>query len=369
MAEAPARIGAVGRGVASSPPSLSAGLQAPAPPAAAVELSPAEKAAVIVRLMLAEGMAPPLAALPEHMQAALTEQIGRMRLIDRATLEAVVAEFTERLEGAGLTFPDGIEGALKLMDGHVSPAAAERLRRLAGAATRADPWDRIAALPPERLLPLIEAESVEVGAVILSKLPVPRAAALLSAMPGERARRCAHAVSLTGGVDPDAVRRIGLALVQALDATPPRAFETGPVERVGAILNVSPAATREAVLDGLEAEDAAFAAEVRAAIFTFAHLPARLAPRDVPRVVRLVEPPQLVTALAAALADAGLSGAAEFVLANISQRMAQGLREEAAARGKVRAAEGEAAMAAVITAVRQLEAAGEIALLSPDEAG
>jgi hypothetical protein len=68
------------------------------------------KAAVIVRLLLAEGSPLPLSSLPEHMQAALTEQIGRMRLVDRTTLGAVVEEFLNELEQVGLSFPGGIEG-------------------------------------------------------------------------------------------------------------------------------------------------------------------------------------------------------------------------------------------------------------------
>ena len=330
-------------------------------------LTAREKAAVIVRLLLAEGTPIPLSTLPEHMQASLAEQMGRMRLIDRTTLAAVVAEFLDQLESVGLTFPGGIEGALSMMDGHISATAASRLRRLAGASSRVDPWDRIAAIAADRLLPLLEAESVEVAAVTLSKLPVPRAAELLAQMPGERARRVAYAVSMTGNVDPETVRRIGLSLVSQLDAQPPRAFETPPVERVGAILNVSSAQTRELVLEGLAAQDQGFADQVRRAIFTFAHLPARLLPRDVPKVLRMVDMPRLVTAMAGAQADPLLAEAAEFLLTNMSQRMSQSLREEIAARGKVRDKDAQEAMAAVILAVRQLEAAGELALIQQED--
>ncbi|NBO20931.1 MAG: flagellar motor switch protein FliG, partial [Rhodobacteraceae bacterium] len=259
---------------------------APAPQGALVRPlpQPREKAAIIVRLLLAEGAPLPLASLPEHLQAALAEQMGQMRLIDRATVQAVVDEFLAELDAAGLAFPSGIEGALGLMDGHISQTAASRLRRLAGASAKADPWDRLTALPTERLLPVLDAESVEVAAVMISKLPVPKAAELLGQCPGDRARRIAYAVSLTGNVHPETVRRIGLSLAQQLDAQPARAFEAGPVERVGAILNVSAAATREAVLQGLEAEDADFAEQVKRAIFTFAHIPTRIAPRDVPKI-------------------------------------------------------------------------------------
>ena len=336
-------------------------IAAPAP----VMLSNREKAAIIVRLLLAEGTPLPLAALPEHMQAALTEQMAAMRLVDRATMEAVVEEFVGQLESVGLSFPGGLEGALSMLDGHISPSAATRLRRLAGASGKVDPWERIIPLPADRLLPVLEDEAVEVGAVLLSKLPVSKAADLLGKLAGDKARRVAHAVSLTGNIDPDTVRRIGVSLAAQLDAQPPKAFEAGPEERVGAILNVSSASVRDALLDGLGAEDAAFAEKVRKAIFTFGHIPARLAPRDVPKVVRMVDQPVLVTALVGATGQ--LAPVAEFILSNMSQRMAQGLREEMAAKGKVREKDAEAAHNAVVDAVRNLEAQGEIRLILEDE--
>ncbi len=330
-------------------------------------LSNRQKAAVIVRYLLTEGTSLPISALPEHMQASLAEQMGQMRLIDRTTLDEVVAQFLSELESVGLSFPGGIEGALSMMDGHISQSAASRLRRMASQSSKVDPWERITALPIDRLLPILADEAVEVGAVMLSKLPVAKAAEILGRLPGDRARRVAYAVSMTGKVDPETVRRIGAALLAELDNQPPRAFETGPVERVGAILNVSPALTREDVLLGLEAEDAGFAAEVRRAIFTFVHIPNRLNPRDAPKITRLVEQPVLVTALAAAMGKPGLDEAAEFLLANISQRLAQGLREEIATRGKIKDKEAEEAMTAIINAIRTLESSGELSLIQPEE--
>ncbi|MFN4153624.1 MAG: flagellar motor switch protein FliG [Paracoccaceae bacterium] len=321
-----------------------------------------EKAAIIVRLMLAEGGSMPVASLPDHMQAALTEQIGQMRLVDRNTLSQVVEEFLAELEEVGLSFPGGIDGALSMMDGHISPNAASRLRRMAGASGKADPWDRLTTLPADRILPVLQEESTEVAAVMLSKLPVPKAAELLGRLPGEKARRVAYAVSMTGNVDPETVRRIGMSLAAQLDAQPARAFDAGPVERVGAILNISTAATRDDVLIGLDAEDADFAEQVRKAIFTFAHIPARIMPRDIPKIIRLVDAAVLVTAFTAAQGHPRNAPAVEFILANMSQRMAQSLREEMEIRGKVKEKDAEVAMTTIVTTIRQLEGAGEIVM-------
>jgi flagellar motor switch protein FliG len=321
-----------------------------------------EKAAVIVRLMVTEGTSLPLSSLPEHLQAAITEQMGQMRLVDRSTLGQIVAEFLGELEEVGLSFPGGIEGALSMMDGHISESAANRLRRLAGASAKVDPWDRLTGLPVERLLPIIDQESVEIAAVMLSKLPVQKAADLLGKLPGDRARRVAHAISMTGNVDPETVRRIGLSLSAQLDNQAPRAFDAGPVERMGAILNISPVMTREDVLKGLDEADAGFAEQVRRALFTFIHVPTRVAARDVPKIVRVVDNEVLVTALTYAASKPDLAEVVEYMLSALSQRMGQALREEMAARGKIKDKDGETAMSAVISGVRQLEASGELIL-------
>ena len=331
------------------------------------DLTAREKAAIIVRLLLAEGTKLPINTLPDHMQSALAEQMSLMRLVDRSTLGRVVAEFLEQLEQVGLSFPGGIEGALAIMDGHISTTAASRLRRLAGASSKVDPWDRLMSLPLDDLLPILEMEGTEVAAVMLSKLPVPKAAELLGRMPGDRARRVAYAVSMTGNVDPETVRRIGQALAAQVDSVPPKAFDTGPVERVGAILNVAGALTRDDVLIGLDEADKGFADLVRKAIFTFVHIPTRLNPRDVPKLVRAVDAPVLVTALTAAQASPALEAAVEHILANMSQRMAQSLREEIASRGKVKDKEGDEAMGQVVVAIRTLEAAGDLVLTTPED--
>lgn len=340
-------------------------LAAPGGSSAPKGLTRRQKAAIVVRLLSAEGVKVPLTDLSDDQQTSLTQEIAQLRLVDRDTLHQVVEEFCAELEAVGLAFPGGIDGALSLLDGQLSASAATRLRRLASGTSRADPWERLAGLSVDMLAPVLEEESTEVGAVVLSKLSVGKAAELLSKLPGDKARRIAYAVSLTGNVSPETVHRIGQALAAQLDAQPARAFDTGPVERVGAILNYSAAATRDAVLKGLEEDDQVFADQVKKAIFTFANIPARLDPRDIPRILRSVDQAKLVVALAGA--TGALEKSAEFILSNISQRMAQSLREEMENLGKVKEKDAEEAMGLVVTAIREMEAAGEIFLVAEEE--
>lgn len=329
-------------------------------------LSGPEKAAIVVRLLLNEGADLPLEELPEDLQARLTQQMARMGLIDRVTLSAVAAEFAEALDGIGLAFPNGLIGALTALDGKIAPQTAARLRREAGVRQTGDPWRRLRDLDVEDLAELALAESTEVAAVLLSKLDTARAAALLGALPGPDARRITYAVSRTDKVTPEAVDRIGWSLVAQLDMRPIPAFGDGPEKRIGDILNQSAAATRDQVLSALDEEDAGFATNVRKVLFTFADIPGRLRQRDVPAVVRAVPQDRLVVALAGAT-EGGEPPAVEFLLANISGRMADTLREEIAEKGPPKRADAEAAMTEVVAAIRTLEADGALELASPDE--
>ncbi|WP_439142515.1 flagellar motor switch protein FliG [Planktotalea sp.] len=327
----------------------------------------AEKAAIVVRFFMNEGAHVPIDTLPEGLQAELTHQMGSLRRIDRATLVSVIEEFATELEETGLTFPKGVAGALNELDGKISPGAAARIRKRTGVRAIGDPWEQLFELEAEKLLSLIEDESIEVAAVLLSKIDVKKAATMLGQMPGERARRITYAVSLTNSVTPDAVDRIGRSLISQLDDEPILAFTNKPEERLGAILNSSRSMTRDELLDGLDEADQSFAAEVRKAIFTFKHIAERVDERDVPAVLKSVDNDMLVTALASATAPT-TKASADFIFANISSRMAEQLREAVQERGQVGDEDGEIAMAEVVTAVRDLAQTGEILLKESETA-
>lgn len=333
-------------------------------PAVTAFLSRKQKAAIIVRLLLAEGAVLSLQDLPEGLQAELIRQMSDLRYIDRATLKSVIEEFVHEIEDIGLAFPGGIEGTLSILDGAISPSTAARMRKMAGVKLTGDPWAMIAGLEPDLLLNILETESTEIAAVLLSKLKVSVAADLLGQLPGPRARKVAYAVSQTSAIAPDVVERIGRSLADQLGTRPPKAFDDGPVERVGAILNASPAATRDDVLDGLDQDDTAFASAVRKAIFTFADIPARVTPTDIPKITRDVDQAVLVKALVAAVGE--LEPVVEFILGAISKRMSEQIREEMVEHGDVKPKDGEAAMATITTQIRLLETAGEITLIADE---
>lgn len=332
----------------------------------AVSLNSREKAAIVVRLLLSYGAVPALSKLSESKQTELALQIARMTPVDQETVHAVAEEFANEIERIALSFPQGLDGAIGLLDGVLSEGATTRLRKMAPSDARRNPWEEIEKVEPERLLPFFQREAVEVSAVALSKLSTGKAAAILGKLSGDLARRIAYAISKTANVAPSVVHRIGASLAEELDTRPLTAFTDPPVKRVGAILNYTPASVRDGMLDAFEVEDKVFADEVRAAIFTFANIPERIAPRDVPRLQRDIAQDDLTLVVAGVKSEKDRE-AVDFLLANISKRMADSIRDEAKEKGEVKTDDLEAAMLRVVSTIRDLEARGEIFLVSKED--
>lgn len=325
-----------------------------------------QKAAIIVRFLLNEGAELSLGELSDSHQADLTYMIGDMGYIDRDTLGEVLMEFAQELESIGLSFPNGISGALSVLQGQISPLTEARLRKEAGVRMIGNPWSRIKELTVDELVTMVDGESIEVSAVLLSKLPVDKAATVLAKLPGDKARRITFAMSMTESITPEAVDRIGLTLACQIEDRPPRAFKQGPEDRLGAILNNATTATRDNVLESLDEKDAEFAGAVRRRIFTYAHIATRMKPLDIPRLVRDLDEGTLITAMAYATeGEFGMS--TEFILNNMSARMADQLREGITDRGEVKTKEAEAAMSEITTGVRELVELGEIELITDDD--
>lgn len=327
-----------------------------------------QKAAMIIRLLQAEGDDFPLDRLPEGSQIALTRAMGRMQPVDKMTLDMVAEEFTAELDKIALTAPDGVGGALSLLGGRLSPAAAARL---AEEAARGDPehaWKKLCALPAEAQIQILVDEGPEVAALFLSKLAVSRAAELLGRMPGPRARLITATTALLDDMGRDTAANIAHALVADYCAPRLTAFEDGSVDRVAGMLNATNRDRREEILEGLQQDDPEFAARVRQAIFVFANIPDRVEPTDIPAIARLLSPEQLTLAIAGARTmSEDEERAADFILSNMTSRMAEQLRDEADQLGRPRQADVDEVHAMLIQAIREQAEGGAITLRSEAE--
>jgi len=338
----------------------------PVPAPLTQDMSARTKAAIVVRFLMQEGAEIDLAALPTSLQADLTREIADLRLIDRATLAEVIEEFAHELDSIGLTAQGGLGSALRLLEGKITNDTARRLRQDAVVRLFEDPWGRIKQLDEKELLKLLDAETTEIAAVVLSKLDVTKAAALLGEMPGPRARKISFAISQTAGVTPQAVDRIGQSLMAQLDNKPERAFATLPEDLIAAILTATSDNLRDEVMNGLRETDPELAERVLAGVFTFEDIPTRIAAVDVETAVKTVTQTDMIIALCHANGN-GMEEVSEFIPSGLSRRMAKTTREEIEERGAVKTKEGEPAVTALVSGTQGQISADEISFVDLDD--
>jgi flagellar motor switch protein FliG len=145
-----------------------------------------------------------------------------------------------------------------------------------------------------------------------------------------------------------------------LTKTGPVAMHSG-LNSVVEILNNIDQTTERRILSDLDAVDPDLADRIREQMFVFEDALA-LDDRTLQRVLRQVSPKDL----AVALKGVAPSSVAK-VMGNISERAALDLEEEIEILGPVRLSTVEAAQAAIVRSVRELEASGEIMLVRSDE--
>jgi len=330
------------------------------------KLTKGQKAAIIVRLILSRDDPGRLKTLETGNMVRLARTMSELAFVDEATTMTVIDEFLAEFESLSMYFRPGLAEAKKILSPMLNDDAKELLAGPKDIEIPTDPWEDLAELDSPRLIPILIQQTPQIVALTLAKLPSSKSAEILDGLPEGLARGATLAAAQSARLDYNTMREIGRSLANLANAGSDRGALPGdPIERVGNILNFAPGGLRDMLLTHLEAEDPKLVEQMRRVMFTFADIPDRLDVADVPKVVRGMENSVLITALAGGQQTE--KATVDFLMNNLSKRLAEQLEEEVAAAGEVRARDAETAMNEVIRAIRDLEATGEVILVMPEE--
>lgn len=337
-----------------------------APLETAAKLQPDQKVAVILRLLLKDAEASTFKAFSAHQMSRVVHAMASLRYVSEAAILEVVQEFLAEIQSLGMHFKPGLDGAMSLLRDHLTDEVCDMLTSGRVIEEVEDPWVKIENLGDKTLAAILSRETPAAAAIVLAKLPSGRAAETLGLLEPEVAQAIMLAAVRAGRVDPARVLDIGEAIAAtALRLSDTGAFKGDPVARVGEILNFAPGATRSQLLDGLREEDSALAERLRKVMFTFADIPDRIEPKDVPKIARGVDNDTLVMALTAG--QTSDKKTVDFIMENLSKRLSEQLAEEIRDHGEVKAREADVAMNEIIQNIRDLEANGEIFLTMSED--
>ena len=115
----------------------------------------------------------------------------------------------------------------------------------------------------------------------------------------------------------------------------------------------------------LENASPALEREIRRIMFTYEDIPTRIAPRDVGLVIKSMDEATLMKAIKHG--DAAAPGVSEFLLGNITQRLADRIRGDINDMAAISKKAGETAQADLIAAITKLAEAGSLNFVESDE--
>lgn len=327
-------------------------------------LSGAQRVAVILMQLEQEHAAEVMKEFTDDEAEAITAEILAMQRVDSFIAESAVDEFYDlTAEGRRLS-RGGRDVAVGLLErSYGAERAAGVLDRVASTLNGRS-FEFLEQAEASHLRTLLDAELPQTIALVLTHLRPDLASAVLGGLEDDARADVVQCIATMGAATPEAVAIVADSLRSRIAAviTPREAVSvTGGVQPLVDILNRADAVTERAMLEALEARDPALAEEVRARMVTFEDL-LRLTNRDVQAVLRGIEPPILALALRAAS-----ERITETIRGNISERQKELVDDEIGMLGQVRLSQVEEARAAIVGAMRALDAEGVISLQFEDE--
>lgn len=334
--------------------------------AALVGLTQRQKAAIIIKLLVGGGVSLDDLELDADAIWKITNAMTGLGVVGKDVVDGVTAEFILEMERMGLVFERDVDGSLKSMEGQINADTLSKVKAHQTGSAEARAWDYISKTESGVLALRIEKENPRIGAVILSKLPPAKSAEIVGEISTQAAESILGAIPKTTAVKPDVVNRIGIALSDSLqDKGGAGAFEESAAERIGAILNMSPSQFRDEILGSFEKTDPEAAGQIRRLMFTFEDIPSRIVGRDISKILRGVDDETLVIALSGAAKTA--PAVKDFILSNISSRLAEQIQESIDEHGAVKEKDADAAMTQLVIAVKELEKSGDLTLIELEE--
>jgi flagellar motor switch protein FliG len=316
-------------------------------------LTGAEKA-VLFLLSLEEDVAMPIVReLAEADLRKLRAVASTMREVPAEALDEAFKEFLARSSSA-VAVPRGGLSYLKRLS--VGALGESRAREVFEDGVTS-PLSRLEAASPEAVAGLLANEPPQLIAAILTRLEPNAAAGILAALPLERQSTLIAHVSQMTELPAKVVEDVATALANELPTDDAATLiSVDGVAKAAEMLNAAGKEASTSILKRIEDENAAIAAEVRTAMFTFDDL-ARLDPRAMRELLREVPSERLTIALKGARAEV-----MQAVYGGLSGRAADLIKDDLELLGKVRKSDLDGARREIVEAALRLEADGRIDL-------
>jgi flagellar motor switch protein FliG len=326
-------------------------------------LSGLRKAALLLAQLSKEEAGVLLAALRPREVERVTAELVRLRGVDLAVVDDVLAEFHGLMRAGHAYGSGGADFAREILAAAMGPDKAEDLLARLNVAYTEVPFSSLRNADVRQLVTFLKDEHPQLVALVLAHLTAAQSAEVLAVLPPDLQAEVAHRIATMDRTSPELVRLVEEQLQQRMGSL--LAYQdmatVGGVETLVEIINRSPRPTERFILEWLDNSDPELADQVRAQMFLFEDI-VTIDDRSLQQVLREVEANVLATALKGVRTEVR-----DKVLRNLSERAAESLAEEIDLLGSVRTRDVEEAQTKVVATIRAMEAQGELTISRGEE--
>lgn len=318
------------------------------------------KAAIVLMSLPEEEAAALLSKLEPKQVEAVSVEIAKIGSFSGDEQHDALKQFAEANPGALRGESGGLDVAKRLLERALGKNASGTLDSLRQQ-IEAMPFAFLQRVDSQNLLTFIIDEHPQTIALILTHLPAPRAAEILKGLPPDRQLSVIRRIATMGQTSPEVIHQVERGLENRMASVMSQSFENaGGVESVAEILNVSDRSTERALLENLAQDAPELVEEIRRLMFVFEDI-LKFGSKEIQIVLKNVETSQWAMALKGASEELRAK-----ILANMSTRAAETLREEMDFLGQVRLSAVEQTQQQIVDVIRRLEDSGEIVLQSQE---
>ena len=317
------------------------------------------KAAMLLIVLGEQASVDLLTQLSEEDVQKVSREVAKITAISGEQAETVLNEFNHISTAGDYVARGGIEFARKLLMRAFTPDVAKRLldRLTKALGSDAASFDALQKADPQQLAKFIHNEHPQTIALVLSHLSQTQAAALLTSLPSGLRADVALRMASLDQISPEVIFKIAAVIGQKLKTLGEFSRESyGGVRAVAEMLNRLDSTSSREILTHIDQQDTNLAETIRHLMFVFEDL-LLIDPMGLKEVLAKVDRKVLTVAL---------KGTSEQlrnqILASMSQRGADMLREDMEALGPIKIKDVEAAQQQIIAVVRQLESEGVLSL-------
>lgn len=351
---APARAGAAARSAKTS------------------KITPSQRAAVIIAL-LGEGAAKPIVEkLDDAALAKVITALENISLLAREELVEIAIDFLTQLRQNAGSMRGGRERARAVMSGIVDSS---RLNLLYGNAPQesggsiadegGDPWERLQAREPQQVAEYLGRLPPNIIALVLRKLDPGMASNILCMLPDEKVSPTLGQMVTSNNVDPGIDRAIERMLeIEFLNNKEEVAASNDEyLETIGEVLSLIPDSKRDSLVSFLRTQHETKLPIIQKGLFTIESLPEILPRNSVPIVFREIDNAVMIKVLASL--QGSYASVSDYLLSNISSRMADSLRDEIKDAPAVSQEASDTLQREFLTSLMDLKRRGLITIVRP----